>query len=173
MRTGFFLSLCLCLLLAGCSSDDEELKARTEDLPPFSISLPEGWATNIPEGIECTPNRCIAGFAHAASGSRSALTVSVVPNLGKQLKEIVEESTANMSAHEAEMHEVSRTGTRVEYKGTIKNNPARLIATFDEANQQVGVLLLVGEDDIVDTIAAGIRMKNPALAFGLEPAKKN
>ncbi|MDO5538039.1 MAG: hypothetical protein Q4F72_10985, partial [Desulfovibrionaceae bacterium] len=94
-----------------------------------------------------------------------AVTVSVVPNLGKNLDEIAEESRANMASHEAVMHEVMRSDTRVEYAGSIKESPARLVATFDEKNQQVGILLLVGENEETKVIAQSLRMKNPALDF--------
>ena len=45
--------LALALCLSACSGD-EKLKARTEKLPAFAISLPDGWQTNIPDGMECT-----------------------------------------------------------------------------------------------------------------------
>ncbi len=158
-------SLCLSLLCAACSGDEVNMKARTENLPAFSLTLPDGWVTNLPDGMECTADRCIAGFAKAASGSRSAITVSVVPNLGKQLAEIAAESTANMASHEAVMHVVSQTDTRVEYEGTIKESPARLIATIDAERQQVGILLLVGENDEISSIVSTLRMKNERLNF--------
>ncbi len=166
MRNILTVAICLviCALAAGCSGD-ENLKARTEKLPAFSITLPEGWATNIPGGLECTVDRCLAGFTDARSGARSALTVSVVPNLGKSLDEIVEESRANMAAHEAVMNEVERSETRVEYQGTIRGNPARLVATFDAARQQVGILLLVGENAVTTNIVRSLRMENPVLDF--------
>lgn len=165
MRTALVLSLCLvlCGLFSGCGND-KDMHARTEDLAAFSITLPEGWVTNIPDGIECTASRCVAGFTLASTGAR-AVTVSVVPNLGKPLAVIAEESRSNMQKHEAVMEEVQRSETRVEYKGTIKDSPARLIATFDEASSQVGILLIVGENKQVMGIVDSLRMKNPALDF--------
>ena len=165
MRLLLLFSVCLSLLCAACSGDEVNMKARTETLPAFSLTLPDGWVTNLPEGMECTAARCIAGFARAASGSRSAITVSVVPNLGKELAEIAAESTANMASHEAVMNVVSQTDTRVEYKGTIKESPARLVATIDRENQQVGILLLVGGEDELDAIVSTLRMKNARLNF--------
>lgn len=156
--------LLLCLALSACS-DEKNMSARTESLAAFSITLPEGWVTNIPDGMECTASRCVAGFAHAPSGSQSAVTVSVVPSLGKKLEEIAEESRQNMASHDAVMKEKMRTETRVEYEGTIKESPARLIATLDAASQQVGILLLVGENEQTKAIVQSIRMKNPALDF--------
>lgn len=162
------LSLSGALLLSACSSGEEPVShARTEHLAPFSIDLAEGWVTNIPDGMECTENMCLAGFAPRSQGSRSAITVSVVPNLGKNLKEIAEESTANMANFEAKMEVVSQTERRVEYRGKIQENDALLVATIDEEAQQVGVLLLVGENEEVDAIVSSIRMKNPKLDFGL------
>ena len=153
------------LALSACSGEEVNTKARTESLPAFSIDLPEGWVTNLPEGMECTVARCLAGFAPQTQGSRSAVTVSVVPNLGKSLDEIVRESTANMAQFDAAMRLVSQSETRVEYEGTIKGNDARLIATIDMPKQQVGVLLLVGENEQVRKIVASIRMANPVLNF--------
>lgn len=158
------LALLLLFTLSACS-EEKNLSARTEKLPAFSITLPEGWSTNIPDGMECTASRCVAGFAHVPSGSRSAITVSVVPNLGKSLAEIAEESRQNMTAHDAVMKETMRTDTRVEYEGTIKDSPARLVATFDEKAQQVGILLMVGENDETRGIVRSLVMTNPALAF--------
>ena len=86
-------------------------------------------------------------------------------SLGKSLDEIVRESTANMAQFDAAMRLVSQSETRVEYEGTIKGNDARLIATIDMPKQQVGVLLLVGENDQVRKIVASIRMANPVLNF--------
>lgn len=161
------LSLSGALLLSACSSGEEPVShARTEHLAPFSIDLADGWVTNIPDGMECTENMCLAGFAPRSQGSRSAITVSVVPNLGKNLKEIAEESTANMANFEAKMEVVSQTDRRVEYRGKIQENDALLVATIDEEAQQVGVLLLVGENEEVDAIVSSIRMKNPKLDFG-------
>ena len=160
------------LLLSACGSGEEPVShARTEQLAPFVIDLPDGWVTNIPDGMECTENMCLAGFAPRSQGSRSAITVSVVPNLGKNLREIAEESTANMASFEARMNVVSQTERRVEYRGTIQENEARLVATIDEEAQQVGVLLLVGENEEVDTIVSSIRMKNPRLDFGFSGNK--
>ena len=154
------------LFLSACGSGEEPVShARTEQLAPFVIDLPDGWVTNIPDGMECTENMCLAGFAPRSQGSRSAITVSVVPNLGKNLREIAEESTANMASFEARMNVVSQTERRVEYRGTIQENEARLVATIDEEAQQVGVLLLVGENEEVEAIVSSIRMKNPRLDF--------
>ena len=89
MRLLPLLVLALALCLVACSGD-EKLKARTEKLPAFAISLPDGWQTNIPDGMECTIGRCIAGFTKTTSGHREALTVSVVPSLGKTLQEIAD-----------------------------------------------------------------------------------
>lgn len=150
--------------LAACGTETDT-KARTENLPAFSVTLPEGWATNLPEGMECMKNRCIAGFTEVASGSRSAVTVSVVPNLGKNLEEIAAESAAGMARLEADMQPVARSANRIEYRGTIKENEARLVATIDEAAQEVGVLLFVGENDTVRQIVGSIRMANPNLDF--------
>ncbi len=166
MRKVSLLVLALLLLfsLTACS-DEKNLSARTEKLAAFSITLPEGWSTNIPDSLECTASRCVAAFTHVPSGSRSAITVSVVPNLGKSLAEIVDESRQNMTAHDAVMQETMRTDTRVEYEGTLKGSPARLIATFDEKAEQVGILLLVGENDETRGIVRSLVMTNPALAF--------
>lgn len=158
-------ALMLALLLSACSGEETNSQARTENLPAFSIDLPDGWVTNLPEGMECTAGRCLAGFAPQTQGSRSAVTVSVVPNLGKSLDEIVRESTANMAQFDAAMRPVFQNEKRVEYVGTIKGNDARLIATIDMDKQQVGVLLLVGENDQVRRIVASIRMTNPVLNF--------
>lgn len=165
------LVLLLALCLSACSGEEVNSSARTENLPAFSIDLPEGWVTNLPDGMECTAGRCLAGFAPQTQGSRSAVTVSVVPNLGKTLEEIVRESTANMAQLEAAMELVSQSATRVEYRGLIKGNDARLIATIDMDHQQVGVLLLVGENDQVRKIVGSIHMANPALNFFASEAK--
>lgn len=166
MRKVSLLVLALLLLfsLSACS-EEKNLSARTEKLPAFSITLPEGWSMNIPDGMECTASRCVAAFTHVPSGSRSAITVSVVPNLGKNLAEIAEETRQNMASHDAVMRETMRTDTRVEYEGTIKDSPARLIATFDAKAEQVGILLLVGENDETWGIVRSLVMTNPALAF--------
>lgn len=158
-------ALFLSCLLAACSGEEVNIAARTENLPAFSIDVPEGWVTNLPDGMECTAGRCLAGFAPQTQGSRSAVTVSVVPNLGKSLEEIVRESTANMAQLEAAMELVAQSRNRVEYRGSIKGNDARLIATIDMEKQQVGVLLLVGENDQVRKIVGSIHMANPALDF--------
>ncbi len=160
----FVLCLALCGLISGCSRDSS-LEARTEDLPAFTITLPEGWATNIPDGLECTPDRCTAGFTHTPSGSRQAVTVSVMPNLGKELSAIVDESLKSMAANEVVMQVVMSTPERVEFKGTIRESQARLVATFDPAKSQIGVLLVVEENEETARVLQTLRMKNPKLDF--------
>ena len=55
----------------------------------------------------------------------------------------------------------------IEYRGLIKDNQARLIATIDSDRQEVGILLLVGEGGGLDEVAATVQMANPKLDFGL------
>ncbi|MBO4297058.1 MAG: hypothetical protein J5863_09910 [Desulfovibrio sp.] len=166
MRLLPLLVLALALCLASCSGD-EKLKARTEKLPAFAISLPDGWQTNIPDGMECTVGRCIAGFTKTTSGHREALTVSVVPSLGKSLQEIADETTAGLKAKDAVMDVVRQDDRCIEYRGLIKDNQARLLATIDSDRQEVGILLLVGEGGGLDEVAATVQMANPKLDFGL------
>ena len=160
-----FLAL-VCLLLAGCG-DDGSLKARTEKLAAFSVTLPDGWSTNIPSGIECTRGRCTAGFSRVG-GSRSAVTVSVIPSLGKTLDEIVAESMGRSASQDAVMRVVSQTPGRVAFEGTIKGSETQIIAVLDEEAKEVGILMLVGENrEQVDEVARTVRMVNPRLDFGL------
>lgn len=157
--------ICSCLM-AGCFGSDDATKARTENLEAFSLDLPDGWQTNIPDGMQCTKGRCMAGFTGREKGSRVAVTVSVIPSLGKSLQEIVNESSASLKREETKMDVVSQTPERIVYKGTIRDEKAVLVATFDAAHQEVGVLLCVGEGDQVQSVAKSIRMTNPKLAFG-------
>ena len=166
MRLLPLLVLALALFLSACGGD-ENLKARTERLPAFAVSLPDGWQTNIPDGMECTSGRCIAGFTKSTSGHRQALTVSVVPSLGKTLQEIADETAAGLKAKDAVMDVVRQDERSIEYRGLIKDNQARLIATIDPSRQEVGILLLVGEGGGLEDVAATVQMANPRLDFGL------
>lgn len=169
MRLLIVLTVLLSLCLGGCPGNDD-LKARTEKLAAFSVTLPDGWSTNIPDGLECTRGRCMAGFSRVG-GSRSAVTVSVIPSLGKTLRELVDESAVSSASHDAVMTILSQTEDRVEYKGTIKGSEARLVATMDAEKMEVGILMLVGEDEKqLDEVARTVVMANPKLDFGLGAA---
>ena len=132
----------------------------------FSLDLPDGWQTNVPDGMQCTKGRCMAGFTGREKGSRVAVTVSVIPSLGKSLQEIASESAGSLKREETKMDIVSQTPERIEYRGTIKDEKAVLVATFDAPHQEVGVLLCVGEGDQITGVVKSIRMTNPKLAFG-------
>lgn len=157
--------ICSCLA-AGCFGSDDETKARTENMEAFSLDLPDGWQTNVPDGMQCTKGRCMAGFTGREKGSRVAVTVSVIPSLGKSLQEIASESAGSLKREETKMDIVSQTPERIEYRGIIKDEKAVLVATFDAPHQEVGVLLCVGEGDQIKSVVKSIRMTNPKLAFG-------
>lgn len=165
MRWFSMCMVCMVLFFAGCSGEDGSVKARTEKLAAFTVQLPEGWKTNVPDSVECTRGRCLAGFTRLNSGSGSAISVSVIPSLGKTLKEIADESTGNQALHDASMRVVSQSETRIEYTGTIKGSEARLVATLNPEGQEVGILMLVGSDNEMEGIVNSLRMENRKLNF--------
>jgi len=125
----------------------------------------------------CTPRACMAilkfygipiivDIREDKKQGVAYIAMQYIP--GKSLQEIADETAAGLKAKDAVMDVVRQDDSRIEYRGLIKDNQARLVATIDTARQEVGILLLVGEGGGLDDVAATVQMANPRLAFGLE-----
>ena len=135
--------------------------AAEKDFDVFSIDMADGWEL----AAEPMKNQGAVVCILVNQVKESALTLAFAPTNGETIKQLAEQTMANMKQQGADIKKVSEEGNRAVFEGKQSGVPVKLVLTADPDAKQIATVVLSGNVGEAETVAKTIKTKNSKLSF--------